>query len=107
MGLFLSLRLLERNKNMENQGNQLLTIYGCRKSKSGTRLNLTLINNEGDKKTYYTACIKLDNSGKVKVKEGKTKNGEEVYLLSVPVLTNKKADTKKAKDDSNNGDLPF
>ena len=107
MGLFLSLRLLERNKNMENQGNQLLTIYGCRKSKSGTRLIVTLVNNEGDKKTYYTACIKLDNSGKVKVKEGKTKNGEEVYLLSVPVLTDKKADTKKAKDDSNNGDLPF
>lgn len=107
MGLFLSLRLLERKKNMENQGNQLLTIYGCRKSKSGTRLNLTLVNNEGEKKTYYTACIKLDNSGKVKVKEGKTKNGEEVYLLSVPVLTDKKADTKKAKDDSNNGDLPF
>ncbi len=96
---------------MENKGNQLLTIYGCRKSKSGTRLNLTLVNNEGDKKTYYTACIKLDNSGKVKVKEGKTKKGEEVYLLSVPVLTDKKpdakADTKKAKADSDNGDLPF
>lgn len=93
---------------MENKGNQLLTIYGCRKSKSGTRLNVTLVNNDGDKKTYYTTCIKLDNSGKVKVKEGKTKNGQEVYLLSVPVLTDtKKADTKKAKDDSNSGDLPF
>lgn len=93
---------------MENKGNQLLSIYGCRKSKSGTHLNLTLVKNEGDKKTFYTACVKLDNSGKVKVKEGKTKNGEEVYLLSVPVLTDtKKADTKKAKDDSNNGDLPF
>ena len=93
---------------MENTGNQLLQIYGCRKSKSGTRLNVTLVNNDGDKKTYYTASIKLDNSGKIKVKEGKTKNGQEVYLLSVPVLTDtKKADTKKAKDDSNNGDLPF
>lgn len=93
---------------MENKGNQLLTIYGCRKSKSGTRLNVTLVNNDGDKKTYYTACIKLDNSGKVKVKEGKTKNGEEVYLLAVPVLTDtKKAGTKKIKDDSNNGDMPF
>ena len=94
---------------MENKGNQLLTIYGCRKSKSGSRLNLTLVRNEGDEvgKEFFTACIKLDNSGKVKVKEGKPKNGEEVYLLSVPVLTDKKADTKKAKDDSNNGDLPF
>ena len=95
---------------MQKEGNQLLTIYGCRKSKSGSRLNLTLVNNEGDKKTYYTACIKLDNSGKVKVKEGKTKNGEEVYLLSVPVFTDKKADDKKAdakKSKTDNGDLPF
>ena len=97
---------------MENKGNQLLTIYGCRKSKSGTRLNLTLVRNEGDEvgKEFFTACIKLDNSGKVKVKEGKTKNGEDVYLLAVPVLTDKKPDTKadakKSKDD-NNGDLPF
>lgn len=91
---------------MENKGNQLLSIYGCRKSKSGTRLNVTLVANDGDKKTYFTASVKLDNSGKVKVKEGKTKNGEEVYLLSVPVLTDKKADAKKSKDD-NNGDLPF
>ena len=95
---------------MENKGNQLLSIYGCRKSKSGSHLNLTLVKNEGDKKTFYTACIKLDNSGKVKVKEGKNKNGEEVYLLVVPVLTDKKADNKadakKSKDD-NNGDLPF
>ena len=94
---------------MENQGNQLLTIYGCRKSKSGTRLNITLVNNEGDKKVYYTACIKLDNSGKVKVKEGKTKNGEEVYLLCVPVLTDKKPDTKAdaKKSKANSDDLPF
>ena len=92
---------------MENKGNQLLTIYGCRKSKSGTRLNLTLVRNEGELgKEFFTACIRLDNGGKVKVKEGKTKNGEEVYLLSVPVLTDKKADAKKSKDD-NNGDLPF
>ena len=92
---------------MENKGNQLLSIYGCRKSKSGSRLNVTLVNNDGDKKTYYTASIKLDNSGKVKVKEGKTKNGQEVYLLSIPVLTDKKTDTKKAKDDSNSDDMPF
>ena len=92
---------------MENKGNQLLTIYGCRKSKSGMRLNLTLVRNEGEVgKEFFTACIRLDNGGKVKVKEGKTKNGEEVYLLSVPVLTDKKADAKKSKDD-NNGDLPF
>ena len=94
---------------MEDKGNQLLSIYGCRKSKSGSHLNLTLVKNEGDKKTFYTACIKLDNSGKVKAKEGKTKNGQEVYLLSVPVLTDKKADTKadakKSKDDSD--DMPF
>ena len=90
---------------MENKGNQLLSIYGCRKSKSGSRLNVTLVNNDGDKKIYFTASIKLDNTGKVKVKEGKTKNGEEVYLLSIPVLTDKKSDTKKPK--ANSDDIPF
>lgn len=89
----------------------MLTIYGCRKSKSGTRLNITLVNNEGDKKTYYTACVKLDNSGKVKVKEERTKNGENFYLLSVPVFTENKPDDKKSngkKADNNfDDDLPF
>ena len=90
------------------KGNQMLSIYGCRKSKSGNYLNVTLIGNEGEKKFYYTACVKLDNSGKVKTKEGKTKEGHEVYLLSIPVLTPKKAEVKadSAKDDTKE-DLPF
>ena len=89
------------------KGNQMLSIYGCRKSKSGNYLNVTLIGNEGEKKVYYTACVKLDNSGKVKTKEGKTKEGHDVYLLSIPVLTPKKAEAKadSAKDDTK--DLPF
>jgi hypothetical protein len=92
---------------METKGNQMLTIYGCRKSKSGNYLNVTLVRNEGERKTYYTACVKLDNSGKVKTKEGKTKEGHEVYLLSIPVLTPKKTEAKAdtAKDDTK--DLPF
>lgn len=90
------------------KGNQMLSIYGCRKSKSGNYLNVTLIGNEGEKKFYYTACVKLDNSGKVKVKEGKTKGGLDVYLLSIPVLTPKKTEAKadSAKDDTKE-DLPF
>ena len=93
---------------MENKGNQMLSIYGCRKSKSGTHLNITLIGNEGEKKVYFTACVKLDNSGKVKTKEGKTKNGDDVYLLSIPVLTPKKTEVKAdtVKDDTKE-DLPF
>ena len=86
------------------KGNQMLTIYGCRKSKSGSYLNVTLVRNEGESKTYYTACVKLDNSGKVKAKEGKTKDGHDVYLLSIPVLTPKKADN--VKDDTKEN-LPF
>ena len=86
------------------KGNQMLTIYGCRKSKSGSYLNVTLVRNEGESKTYYTACVKLDNSGKVKAKEGKTKDGHDVYLLSIPVLTPKKADS--VKDDTKEN-LPF
>ena len=90
------------------KGNQMLSIYGCRKSKSGTHLNITLIGNEGEKKFYYTACVKLDNSGKVKTKEGKTKEGHDVYLLSIPVLTPKKTEAKAdtVKDDTKE-DLPF
>ena len=89
------------------KGNQMLSIYGCRKSKSGNHLNITLVGNEGEKKVYFTACVKLDNSGKVKAKEGKTKEGHEVYLLSIPVLTPKKTEAKPdtAKDDTK--DLPF
>lgn len=86
------------------KGNQMLTIYGCRKSKSGSYLNVTLVRNEGESKTYYTACVKLDNSGKVRAKEGKTKDGHDVYLLSIPVLTPKKADS--VKDDTKEN-LPF
>ena len=90
------------------KGNQMLSIYGCRKSKSGNHLNITLIGNEGEKKVYFTACVKLDNTGKVKAKESKTKEGHEVYLLSIPVLTPKKAEVKadNAKDDTKE-DLPF
>ena len=93
---------------MENKGNEMLTIYGCRKSKSGKYLNITLVRNEGEKKSYFTACVKLDNSGKVKTKEGKTKEGHDVYLLSIPVLTPKKAEVKadNAKDDTKE-ELPF
>lgn len=91
---------------MENKGNQMLSIYGCRKSKSGSYLNVTLVRNEGEKKSYYTACVKLDNSGKVKAKEGKTKDDRDVYLIVVPVLTPmaKKTDTKA---DTAKEDLPF
>ena len=89
------------------KGNQMLTFYGCRKSKSGNYLNVTLVRNEGEKKFYYTACVKLDNSGKVKTIPSKTKEGHEVYLLSIPVLTPKKTEAKadNAKDDTK--DLPF
>ena len=85
----------------------MLTIYGCRKSKSGNYLNVTLVHNEGEKKSYYTACVKLDNSGKVKAKEGKTKEGHDVYVIVVPVLTPKKTDTKDDTKAIGNEDLPF
>ena len=90
------------------KGNQMLSIYGCRKSKSGNHLNITLVGNEGEKKVYYTACVKLDNSGKVKTKEGKTKNGDDVYLLSIPVLTPKKTEAKAdTVKDNTKENLPF
>lgn len=42
----------------------LLTVYGARVSKSGKYLTLTLIEGEGDDKTFYNACIKLDKTAK-------------------------------------------
>lgn len=45
--------------------NKLLTIYGARLSKNGQHINLTLVEGEGEAKTYYTACAKVDKNAKV------------------------------------------
>ena len=50
---------------MENaKQNPLLSVFGAKVSKDGNKLMLVLVSGENDKKRYYNACIKLDNSQK-------------------------------------------
>lgn len=51
---------------------QLLSFYTARISKSGKYVNVSLIEELNGTKVYYNACVKLDNSGKVKanIKDG-------------------------------------
>lgn len=91
---------------MENKGNALLSVYGCRKSKNGSRVNITLIGNEDNNKSYYTACVKLDNSGKVKAKETQLKDGKKVFAIYIPILEDKPKE-EKPRPDITTDDLPF
>ncbi len=43
---------------------KLLTIYGAKASNDGTKLVVTLVGGEGENKTFYTTCIKLDGTQK-------------------------------------------
>ena len=83
----------------------LLSIYGVRKTKKGDKVSLTLIGNDDNgNKVFYSALVKVDNSGKVKVTDGKTKDGFNVAILSVPYLENKKAPEGVTEADD---EMPF
>lgn len=91
--------------------NKLLTIYGCKVSKDGNKLVLTLVEGRDDDKNYYNACIKLDNTGKTHVKLDKDKKH---YLIKVAILkdekqTDKKKQTKSKEDVEveDTDDIPF
>lgn len=74
--------------------NTLLSIYGARVSKDGKRINLTLCEGKDDKRIFYCASVKLDNSGKVKVKLSDDKASA---IFKVAMLSNKpieKTDTE-------------
>ena len=78
---------------------KLLSIFGAKVSKDGTKLVLTLVSGEDESKQFYNACIKLDNSQKTRAKV--EKDGKHV-LIKVVMLENKQL---KAK--SNAEDMPF
>lgn len=80
----------------KNTENRLLTIYGSKVSKSGDKLVLTLVQGHDEDKTYYNACIKLDNSGKVKAKIDKKNN---VALIKVNLLNEEKQNKDVLEDD--------
>ena len=78
---------------------KLLSIFGAKVSKDGTKLVLTLVSGEDESKQFYNACIKLDNSQKRRAKV--EKDGKHA-LIKVVMLENKQL---KAK--SNTEDMPF
>lgn len=73
--------------------NTLLTFYGARQSKDGKKLNITLVGEVDGEKTYFNACVKLDNSQRTHAKLDKDGNA----LLKVPMLKeDKKSNSKKS-----------
>ena len=78
---------------------KLLSIFGDKVSKDGTKFVLTLVSGEDESKQFYNACIKLDNSQKTRAKV--EKDGKHA-LIKVVMLENKQL---KAK--SNAEDMPF
>ena len=78
---------------------KLLSVFGAKVSKDGTKLVLTLVSGEDESKQFYNACIKLDNSQKTRAKV--EKDGKHA-LIKVVMLENKQL---KAK--SNAEDMPF
>ena len=78
---------------------KLLSIFGAKVSKDGTKLVLTLVSGEDDNKQFYNACIKLDNSQKTRAKV--EKDGKHA-LIKVVMLEN-----KQPKVETNVEDMPF
>ena len=78
---------------------KLLSIFGAKVSKDGTKLVLTLVSGEDDNKQFYNACIKLDNSQKTRAKI--EKDGKHA-LIKVVML-----EKKQPKAEANVEDMPF
>ena len=78
---------------------KLLSIFGAKVSKDGTKLVLTLVSGEDESKQFYNACIKLDNSQKTRAKI--EKDGKHA-LIKVVMLEN-----KQPKAEIKAEDMPF
>lgn len=85
---------------MPKSNNTLFGIYGCRHSKDGKRLNITLISGENDNKSYATVSLKLDDKRVKEVKGGKG------YWVFVKMLGDKKV-TEQPKEKQTEDDMPF
>lgn len=78
---------------------KLLSIFGAKISKDGTKLVLTLVSGEDESKQFYNACIKLDNSQKTHAKV--EKDGKHA-IIKVVMLEN-----KQPKAEIKVEDMPF
>ena len=78
---------------------KLVSIFGAKVSKDGTKLVLTLVGGEDESKQFYNACIKLDNSQKT---HAKVEKGGKHALIKVVMLENKQPKVEVSAED-----MPF
>ena len=71
---------MSNNKGKSKQIQPLYSIYGAKESKSGKRVNITLITNDGENKQFAT--VSLNKKGGVV----KVKMTDDVVILTIPRL---------------------
>lgn len=77
----------------QDNDNTLFTVYGARLSKSGERVNVSLVRGKDDAKEWATISVKIgDSNTKTKAKI----DGDYAYI-KIPLL---KQDTKKDDADA-------
>ena len=67
---------------------KLLSIFGAKLSNDGKKLVLTLCEGEKENRTFYNACIKLDNSQKT---HAKVEEDGKPALIKVVMLEDKQS----------------
>ena len=80
---------------------KLYTVYGARISKSGERVNVSLVDGKGDSRTWACVSLKIGDGERVGVK---VYEKEGFAFLKVPLL---KEDKPKAKPKTESEDIPF
>lgn len=83
----------KKQETKQDNGNALFTVYGARLSKSGERVNVSLVRGKDDAKEWATISVKIGKSdAKVKAKI----EGDFAYI-KIPML---KQDAKKDDADA-------
>ncbi len=86
-------------KKQQEDNNGLFSIYGCRVSKSGERLNVIILRGDENSKEWATISLKL-NSKKAKVK---AKVKDDIGYIAIPMLK----DFDDSDEDEDDDALPF
>ena len=84
----------ETKETKKKNGNALFTVYGARLSKSGERVNVSLVRGKDEAKEWATISVKMGKSdAKVKAKiDG------DFALFKIPMLKPKEEDDNDALD---------
>lgn len=83
----------KKQEVIQENGNTLFTVYGARLSKSGERVNVSLVRGKDDAKEWATISVKI-GKGDAKVK---AKIEGNFAYIKIPML---KQDTKKDDADA-------